>query len=117
MKYVMFIVHDPDHSPEDAAAAPGVQEWFEFAREGNHYDLGVRLHDAPAAKTLRIRAGKELVTDGPFTESKEWIAGVALIEAASIDEALDLARRNPAAYHGRVELREVHSWGGPLAGD
>jgi hypothetical protein len=117
MKYVMFIVHDPDHSPHDAAAAPDVEDWFAFARAGGHYDLGVRLHDAEGAKTLRVRSGEEFVTDGPFTESKEWIAGVALIEAASMEEALELARRNPAAYYGRVEVREVHSWGGPLIGE
>lgn len=116
MKYLMFIVTDPDHSADDEANAPHMDDWFAFARERGHYDLGVRLQDAPTARTVRVRGGETLVMDGPFAETKEAIAGVALIEAATFGEALELAVRNPAAHSGRVELREVHSFGGPLIG-
>ena len=117
MKYVMFIVLDPDHTEADAAAAPDIEDWFAFAREHGNYDIGIRLGAREQAKTLRVRGGETLVTDGPFAETKETVAGFALIEAADIDEALELARRNPAAYWGRVEVRPVHSFGGPLLGE
>jgi hypothetical protein len=45
------------------------------------------------------------VTDGPFTESKEWIAGYDIIEAADLDEAIEIASRHPMARFGRIELR------------
>ena len=116
MKYVMFIVNDPDHSDDDEANAPDVEDWFAFARERGHYDLGVRLQDPPTATTVRVRGGKTITTDGPFAETKESIAGFALIEAASLEEAIELAVRNPSAHWGRIELREVHSFGGPIIG-
>lgn len=117
MKYVMFIVLDPDHTEADAAAAPDVEDWFTFARENGNYDIGIRLEPREKATTLRVRGGETLVTDGPFAETKETVAGFALIEAANLEEALELARRNPAAYWGRVEVRPVHSFGGPLLGE
>jgi hypothetical protein len=49
------------------------------------------------------------VTDGPFAETREWIAGFAILECDSMDDALEIAARNPAAYYGRLELRPVHS--------
>ena len=48
-----------------------------------------------------------LVTDGPFTESKEWIAGYDVIEAADLDEAIEIASKHPMARFGRIELRPV----------
>lgn len=116
MKYLMFIVLDPDHTEADEAAAPDMDAWFEYARERGEYDLGIRLQDLETARTVRVRDSKLLVTDGPFAETKETIAGVALLEAATFEDAVELARRNPASHWGRVELRPVHSFGGPLIG-
>ncbi|WP_234983334.1 YciI family protein [Demequina sp. NBRC 110053] len=118
MKYVMMIIHgDDEHSAADEANAPTMDSWFEFARGRGAYDLGVRLDEREAARTVRVRDGATLVTDGPFAETREWIAGFALIEAASLEDAIDLARRNPAAHGGRVEVRPVHSFGGPIIGE
>lgn len=113
MKYAMIICGDPGHSAADEEAAPPVEEWFEFANARRAYELGVRLQPTSDAKTVRVRDGELLVTDGPFTESKEWVAGFAIIEAETLDEAIELARRNPSAWHGRIELRPIHSMGGP----
>ena len=82
MKYTMFVVVDPDHSEEDAAAAPDLEEWFTSVRAKGNYLSGVRLHPVDDATTVRVRGGDLLVTDGPFTESKEWIAGFAMLECA-----------------------------------
>ena len=80
MKFVMMIVLDPDHSAEDEANAPDMDEWFDYARERGEYDLGVRLEERETAHTVRVRDGKLLVTDGPFAETKETLAGFALLE-------------------------------------
>ena len=81
MKFVMMIVLDPDHSAEDEANAPDMDEWFDYARERGEYDLGVRLEERETAHTVRVRDGKLLVTDGPFAETKETLAGFALLSA------------------------------------
>jgi len=113
VKYLMFVVVDPDHTEADEAAAPPIEEWFEYANERGMYVQGVRLQSVSDATTVRVRRGERIVTDGPFTESKEWIAGVGILECADLDEAIELAARNPMAYEGRIELRPIHSMGGP----
>jgi hypothetical protein len=113
----MFIVADPDHTDADALAAPDVDDWFAYARERGQYALGVRCEGRDTARTVRVRDGETIVTEGTFTDSVEWVQGVSLIEADSIEEAVELARRNPSAHWGRIELRPVHSFGGPLTGD
>jgi hypothetical protein len=113
MKFVMFVVGDPDHSEADEAAAPPLDDWFADVNAAGTYRLGVRLHETDTATTVRVRDGRRLITDGPFTESKEWIAGVAILDCADLDEAIEIAARNPMAYAGRIELRPIHSMGGP----
>jgi hypothetical protein len=66
---------------------------------------GSRLRPIEDATTVRLRGGEVLVTDGPFTESKEWIAGFDIIECDNLDEAIDYASRHPMARFGRLELR------------
>ena len=111
MKYVMFVCGDPDHTDADEAAAPPLEPWFEAAR--GVYEQGVRLQSIHDATVVRVRDGKLLVTDGPFTESKEWIAGFAILDAPDLDTAIEIAAKNPMAYEGRIELRPIHSMGGP----
>ena len=66
-----------------------------------------RLQPTGNATTLRIRDGERLVTDGPFAETKEQLGGYYLIEADSLDEALDWAARIPSARDGSIEVRPV----------
>ena len=65
------------------------------------------LHRVDTAKTVRIRGGKLMVTDGPFAETKEHLAGFYLIDAKDLDEALDLASQIPPAREGTIEVRPV----------
>ena len=53
----------------------------------------------------RVSRGQLLVTDGPFTESKEWIAGFDILECDDLDEAIAIAARHPQANGGKLELR------------
>jgi hypothetical protein len=112
MRYIMFVCADPDHTVEDAAAAPDIDDWL-VAVEPNRV-IGDRLRPPSDARTVRVRGGERLVTDGPYTESKEWIAGFDVLECDTIDQALDLAAAHPMAYAGRIEVREF--WPGDDAG-
>jgi hypothetical protein len=56
---------------------------------------------------VRIRAGKRLVTDGPFAETREQLGGFFMIEARDLDEAIGIAARIPGARKGTVEVRPV----------
>ncbi|MCY7419745.1 MAG: YciI family protein [Chloroflexi bacterium] len=95
MRYAMFVCGDAEHSEADAAAAPELDDWFRAARGA--YLQGVRLQSTDDATTVRIRDGELLVTDGPFTDSKEWIAGFAILDCADLDEAIELAAKKPMA--------------------
>ncbi len=65
------------------------------------------LQPVTAAKTLRVRNGRASVTDGPFTETKEQLAGFYLIDARDFDEALEIASTIPPARAGSIEVRPV----------
>ena len=65
------------------------------------------LQSTRTGATVRVRAGKRLVTDGPFAEAKEVIGGFFLIDARDREEALELAARWPSARLGAIEVRPV----------
>jgi hypothetical protein len=71
--------------------------------------VGSRLGAASDATTVRVRGDQTLVTDGPFAESHEQIAGFDVIECADMDEAVRIAAAHPAARQARVEIRELRS--------
>ena len=66
-----------------------------------------RLSPSPQARTITTKGGKNVVTDGPFAETKEVIGGFYLIEARDMDEALQWAAKCPSAGHGHVEVRPL----------
>lgn len=66
-----------------------------------------QLEEPASAKSLRIRKGRQIITDGPFSESKEVLGGFNLIEAENIEEALRIAAEFPWAQTGCVEVRPV----------
>jgi len=65
------------------------------------------LHPVRSAATVRVRSGGVSVSDGPFAETKEQLAGFYLIDAADLDDALGIAAKIPAARVGSVEVRPV----------
>ncbi|AKC87048.1 YciI family protein [Pseudoxanthomonas suwonensis] len=70
--------------------------------------LGFNRLEAPAqARTVRVREGRTSVFDGPFAETKEVLAGYNLIEADSIEQAVELARQFPWVRYGSMEVRPV----------
>ena len=65
------------------------------------------LHPVETATTVRVRNGKLSITDGPFAETKEQLAGFYLIEARDLNDAIQVAARIPPAREGSVEVRQV----------
>ncbi|MDQ1546711.1 MAG: hypothetical protein QOH69_1615 [Actinomycetota bacterium] len=104
MEYLFFIATDtePDVEPERAGE---VQAWIDEGERRGIRKQGHRLRPVEDATTVRVRAGELLITDGPFTESKEWIDGFDIVDCENLDEAIDFASRHPMARAGRIEIR------------
>lgn len=71
-----------------------------------------QLEDPASARTLRVRDGVSRVTDGPFAETREFLAGFNLIEAETMDQAMEIARQFPWARFGSIEVRPVRDMQG-----
>src|SRR4051794_28540942 len=80
-------------------------------QRSNHFVAGAGLMPTSAASTVRIRNGKLVTTDGPFAETKEQLGGFYLIEAADLNEAIQVASRIPAARSGSIEVRPINKMG------
>jgi hypothetical protein len=71
---------------------------------------GAKLRPTSVARTVRVRNGKVVVTDGPFAETKEQIGGFYLLECRDLDQALELAAKIPTVLNGSVEVRPLWEW-------
>jgi hypothetical protein len=104
---LLYLTDRPEPgTPEGAAALAAVVAFNQQCR-----DRGVLLASEPlqhpaSARTVRIRDGRTLRTDGPFAETKEWLAGYFLLDC-DLDEALELAANCPTARTGSVEVRPI----------
>ena len=68
---------------------------------------GAALQPTSTATTVRIRGGKTMITDGPFAETKEQLAGLYILNCKDLDEAIELAGKIPDAVSGSIEIRPV----------
>ena len=75
--------------------------------EQGHFIAGQALQPTRQAATVRVRDGETLVSDGPFAETKEQLAGFYLLEARDLNEAIQLASKIPPAQLGSIEVRPV----------
>jgi hypothetical protein len=82
-------------------------DYVETLQRSGRLILAQPLQSATTAATLRVRDGKVSVTDGPFAETKEQIGGFFLFEAASLQEAIEVAAKWPSARLGTIEVRPV----------
>jgi hypothetical protein len=107
MLYMFILCKDPSlPEPPNVMEQHGVVE--AKAKASNAYVCSAGLEMAPAtATTVRIRQGLELVTDGPFAETKEIFGGFYVLDCRDLDEALAYARQIPDAQFGAVEVRPV----------
>jgi len=76
-------------------------------RDSGHCISSEALQPVETATTVRVRSGKVSITDGPFAETKEQLAGFYLVEARDLNEAIQVAARIPPARVGSVEVRPI----------
>lgn len=112
MKYLCLVYYD-----ENVINAMSPHEWESLNKEciacgdnlrsTGHFLGGNALQPVNTAMTLRIRDGKPQVTDGPFSETKEQLAGFYLLEAENLDQVIQLAGKIPPARLGSIEIRPI----------
>ena len=116
MRYALLIYSDQepwfDMSEEEAAkaTAKSLPKWHAFFEELGKTDpemRGKELDDIRTAKTVRVRDGELLITDGPFPETKEQIGGFFDTNLPDLDTALEYAAKIPASEYGSIEVRPV----------
>jgi hypothetical protein len=106
MRFLMLVVTDPEANPAEEPPFT-IEEWVtETSESGVNLD-GDRLQPVERAKTVRRRGGKVFVTDGPFAETREVIAGFDILECRDMDHAVEVASRHPMATHGLLHVREL----------
>jgi len=94
-------------------AARSLQAWNEETDARGVKLAGGRLESPAAARTVRVRDGEMLVTDGPFAETKEQLGGYYMVEAKDLDDAVAIASRIPSARFGSIEVRPIVAREGP----
>lgn len=106
MKYLLFICSEGETKPEELAVMRReVPAWVEEMDGRGVRLLGRELKLPATAATVRVRDGRTLVSDGPFTETKEFVAGFDALECADLDEAVEVAAKHPTSWFHMVEIR------------
>lgn len=109
MKYLCLVYSD-ESVLHDSPDSPHDEECFAYAeavRQSGRMLAAEALQPVRSATTVRLRGGQLAITDGPFAETKEQLAGFYLVEARDLNEAIQLAGKIPAARVGSVEVRPV----------
>ena len=112
MKYMLLIYHD-EQSWDGITEEERQQIYTEYRslrgqlESRGQFVSGSELQPVTTATTVRVRDGKELVTDGPFAETHEQLGGYFLIEAENLDQATRIAAQIPSARTGTVEIRPL----------
>lgn len=111
MKYMLLIYSNPASWEAMSADLDGVmQEVDELIRElteSGEFVGGQALADPVHSRTVRVRESVPAVTDGPYLEAKEHLAGYCVIECDGLERALEIAARWPDARYNAVEVRPV----------
>jgi hypothetical protein len=105
MKYLCLVYLDErrlDELPDKDCVA-----YDSVVRKSGHCLASEALESVQTATTVRVRNGKLAVTDGPFAETKEQLAGFYMIEARDLNEAIQLASKIPPARVGSIEVRPI----------
>jgi hypothetical protein len=105
IQYLMLVCTDPAVDPREFARIEPVDPWV-AEMDGRGVRLyGSELEPPGSARTVRVRESRAIVTDGPFAETKEQIAGFDVLECADLDEVIEIASRHPMARLGLLEVR------------
>jgi len=112
MRFVCLVYFEPEAfaalSPsEKASVGRDSMEYDKELDRSGHYIVAEALNPVNTARTVQVRRGKAKIVDGPFAETKEHLGGFILIDAANIDEAVEIAAKIPLAKLGSIEVRPV----------
>jgi hypothetical protein len=105
MKYLCLVYME--EKTLDAVPDSDCRAFGDGLRKSGHYVAAEALQRVETATTVRVRDGKVSVTDGPFAETKEQLAGFYLIDAQDLDEAIQVAAKIPPARVGNIEVRPI----------
>ena len=110
MKYMLLICGEDVATTDPSSPAYDdepldVVPWVTEMGERGIRLAGDRLRPPADATTVRVRDGEVLTSDGPYAETKEWMAGYDIIECDNLDEAIEVAAKHPVAAHGMIEVR------------
>ena len=119
MKYLCFgHLNEPEwqklSSQEQAAMIDACFTYDEQLREGGHFADGHAIDAPQNAATLQYRGGKVTVTDGPFTETKELLGGLLILEARDLNHAIQLISNHPGVKMGTWEIRPTVDMSGMI---
>lgn len=109
MRYMLLIYLD-EQALDDTERERCYRESTELAHQldaAGQYLAAAPLEPSSTARSVRVRAGKRVVTDGPFAETKEQLGGYFLVEATDLDAAIAIAARIPMARRGTIEVRPL----------
>ena len=104
-RYMMLVCTDPAVDTDELEPVAPVEPWVEETEGRGVRRFGSQLAEPALARTVRVRDGQALVTDGPFAETKEQVAGFDILDCADLDEAIEIAGKHPMARHGMLEVR------------
>jgi hypothetical protein len=110
MRYALLVAADEDADLSDEDVERRFTEFMGFQEEMEARGVLLareRLQPTSLSTTVRVRDGGLVVADGPFAETKEQIAGFYIIDCEDLDEAIEIAARNPGARYGTIEVRPV----------
>jgi hypothetical protein len=117
-KYMLLMYQPAGPGPSPEEIAEQYPRWQRFDKEIKDAGLFLAndgLAGPDAATTVRVRDGETQITDGPFAETKEYLAGYYLIDASDLDTALEWAARIPSSAYGSTEVRPM--WQPPAGAD
>lgn len=109
MKYMLLVYGDEkawNDTYRETCYAESLQLVDQLKASGQ-YVASSPLQPTSTARSVRVREGKRLVTDGPFAETREQLGGYYLVEAKDLDEAIRIAERIPPAKMGTIEVRPL----------
>jgi hypothetical protein len=102
-----MLIYGTQDPGTDAEMGAAYQAFTEDIVKRDLMRAGDPLQSPATAKTVRVRNGNPAITDGPFAETKEQLAGYYILECKDIDEALSYAAKIPGAAHGAIEVRAI----------
>jgi hypothetical protein len=105
IRYMMLVCTDPGVDPAEFDRIQPVEPWVAEMDDRGARLYGSALEPPGTARTVRVRDDRAIVTDGPFAETKEQIAGFDVLECADLDEAIEVAGKHPMARLGVLEVR------------